>query len=135
MGPRYAQGHRRWPVPGFSLFRDALRGSNNEPEQVVPDLASFIEGEDCSEASAVILEDVLQTANTDALYGWKRRLNRQQSYLCEAAAKPVLEACGYETEYDDPRISSLRVAYYLSGSFIRQGVNHIYGRMTNWRLE
>ena len=105
------------------------------PEQVVPDLASFIEDGDSSEASAEILKDILQTSNTDALYGWKRRLDRQQRYLCEAAAKPVLEACGYETENDDPRISSLRVAYYLSESFIRQSVNHVYRRMTNWRLD
>ena len=106
-----------------------------DPEQVVPKLASFIEGEDCSEASAMILHDVLQTANTDALYGWKRHFDRQQNYLCEAAAKPVLEACGYETEFDDPHISSFKVAYYLSRSFIRQGANHVYRRMTNWRLE
>ena len=106
-----------------------------KPKQVVPDLASFIEGGDSSGASAAILEDVLQTSNTDALYGWKRHFDRQQNYLCEAAAKPVLEACGYETEFDDPHISSSKVAYYLSRSFIRQGVNHVYRRMTNWRLE
>jgi hypothetical protein len=106
-----------------------------KPEEVVPSLASFIEGGDSPETSAAILEDILQTSNTNALYGWKHRLDRQQRYLCEAAAKPVLEACGYETEFDNPHISLSKAAYYLFGDYIHMSANHAYRRITRWRLE
>lgn len=105
-----------------------------KPQDVVPGLAKFIEGGGPYEAtSAAILEDVLQTSNTDALYAWKHRFDQRQRYLCEAAAKPILDECGYETEFDNPRLSFTKAAYYLSTSFIHQGINHIYRRLTKWR--
>ncbi len=104
-----------------------------KPEEVVPKLVHFIEGNDSPEASAAVLEDVQRSSNTDALYGWKRHLNRQQRHLCEAASKPVLEACGYETEFDDPRISPVKSTFYLSTDFVRQSTNHVYRRITGWR--
>jgi hypothetical protein len=49
---------------------------------------------------------------------WKRNMNENQRYLCEAAAGDVFRACGYLTEFDSKAsILQLKRAFYLTADF------------------
>lgn len=65
---------------------------------------------------------------------WKRELNLDQRYVCEAAAAETLAACGYEIEFDGRfRGFTARAPIYLGADFLHRVRNRLGDKLQTLR--
>jgi len=92
---------------------------NTKP--VATTLGHFINRDRNPEQVQELVKLVNSTKRPDVAYGWKGKLNKNQRYLCEAAAGETLDACGYTLEFGgDAKISPIQVAYHMTKDFFNR---------------
>lgn len=119
-GSRYwAQRTTRGHEAGLSLldryieirFEDLIL----ETEETVTILGEFLNRGHNLEQVDRLTEQINKTKNTSSVYNWKTKLTDNQIYMCESAAGPVLQECGYHLKFSGTaKIHPLKSLYYLS---------------------
>ncbi len=97
----------------------------SDPESVGPPLVDFIIRERDEETVKAFVEHVLATRRPDTVYRWKEALSLKDRSICEAAAGRTLRACGYQTEFENPRVNPLHRAYYVSSDIALRGIRRV----------
>lgn len=105
-------------------FELRLEDLMNDTERVATALFQFLNGTEDTSSAQRLVDDVERSKNPGAVSRWRKRLDRNQCYICEAAAGSVLRSCGYETEFDrQVRLSPFKAGYYVTSDQFMRVVN------------